>query len=404
MHHVGRRGLTGRDDNVDVGLALGAATGLARHSHALLEGRSASHLGLATYAATHTTKRLLGSLNHLRRQLGHAHSAAAHVWCHLRELHSGSHWGHRHVVTAEAASVELAGATAPLHGGLLVLVVAHAAHQKSRENAAHESAAVHLLGHTALLVVAGLAAMRLGRIGLLGLNFLLTCERRGDLAAVLARLRLTAVLAVAHERFGLFGAHGGLGIQVRRAAGRHGRVLRHLDGIWRGLPITRFNAATGFGVNRAAVFALGAATLLHAADVLDAGALLVGRLDVAIGLRLGVLSRLRLLALDLAAGLAGLAAKVNRGGCAHNLTALFERAARDRAHARLRFGVKGLAGRPVGAVDLLVLFARHLAGLALHRLARLFCHFIHAFTPRSFRASPVLPEQIAWTASNFLQY
>ena len=138
--------------------------------------------------------------------------------------------------------------------------------------------------------------------------------------------------------------------------------------------------------------------------MLDAGALLVGRLDVAIGLRLGVFSRLRLLALDLAAGLAGLAAKVRRCARALDLATLFVRAARDRAHARLRFGVDGLAGRPVGAVDLLVLFARHLAGLALHRLASLLCHFIHAFAPRSFRASPVLPEQIAWAASNFLQY
>ena len=247
--------------------------------------------------------------------------------------------------------------------------------------------------------------MRLGRLGLLSLDLLLTGERCGNLAAVLARLGLAAMLAASLETINLVLVEADrLGAltanRLRRAAGRHGRVLRHLDGRLRAL----LNAATGFGVNRAAIFALGAATLLHAADVLDAGALLVGRLDVAIGLRLGVLSRLSLLALDLAAGLAGLAAKVNRGGCAHNLAALFERAARDRAHARLRFGVKGLAGRPVGAVDLLVLLARHLAGLALHGRSGLFCHFIHAFTPRSFRASPVLPEQIAWTASNFLQY
>ena len=234
--------------------------------------------------------------------------AAAHVWGHLRELHSGSHWWHRHVVAAEAASVELAGATTLLHGGFLVLVVAHAAHQKSRENAAHESAAVHLLGHAALFVVAGLAAMRLGRLGLLPLDLLLTGERCRNLAAVLARLRLAAVLAVAHERFGLFVAHGGLSIQARRATGRHGRVLRHLDGRRRVAGVTRifqiifWHIFTEFRLrNIPTAGFLGTATLLHAADVLDAGALLVGRLDVAIGLRLGVLSRLCLLALDLAA-------------------------------------------------------------------------------------------------------
>ena len=136
----------------------------------------------------------------------------------------------------------------------------------------------------------------------------------------------------------------------------------------------------------------GAAALLHAANVLLALAAFVRFLLVAVDEAVG--------SDGATTGLAGLAARVGRG----NLTAILEALFGDRAHARLHVRVQRLGGRPVRAVNLLVLLTSEALGLAPHGLAGLFCHLIHARSPRKLRASPLLPERIAWATSSLPGY
>ena len=128
----------------------------------------------------------------------------------------------------------------------------------------------------------------------------------------------------------------------------------------------------------AAVLLLGATAGLQSADVLDARALFVRGLDVAIDLRLGVFCRLGLL-LGLATSLARLAVGARRGGLAHHLAARLESATRDRAHARLHFRVEGFGRRPVRGIDLAVLLRSEASGFGLKSLPPLFCHLVHTF-------------------------
>ena len=141
---------------------------------------------------------------------------------------------------------------------------------------------------------------------------------------------------------------------------------------------------------------LSPATFLHTADVLLALAALIRFLLVAVDEAVG--------SDGAATGLAGLAARVGLHLLASNLAAALEALLGDRAHARLHVRVEGRGGGEVGAVNLLVLLTGEALGLAPHGLAGLFCHLIHDFSPRRLRASPLLPEWIAWATSSLPGY
>ena len=294
----------------------------------------------------------------------------------------------------------------------------------------------HLLVHdahsgirsAAVSVLLGLAACGLGRrVLLLLLSDLLLGRRAGlavvalggsvdNLAAFLARLAAAlAVLGQVAQVLALLLVEGGgvgraLGVsQARldaslfarqRALGDHdGHVLACLDEA-----LNRHRAADLFalalgraallhggvagqcradalldGVSRhAADGLLGATAALQAALVLDALALAVRFLLVAVHLGDGDGLGLALLVLDEAStGLAATATGVLDALRARDLATLLELGLGDRAHARLGRRVQGLRRRPVRAVNLLIDLARQALGLRPHGLAAFFCHFVH---------------------------
>ena len=185
-------------------------------------------------------------------------------------------------------------------------------------------------------------------------------------------------LAALHERGGLVAGHcGHINRLVHRALRGRGDVGLGTGNV-AGLKLLAVLGRGDLVGRDAAVGLLDLAALLHAADVLDAVAVFVGLLLVAVDVAVnrGLLG--------LAASLAGLAVGADVAGLSRDLAAGLERAAADRAHARLGVGVERLGGGPVGRIDLLVLFARQLAGLALHGISALFCHLIHfAFSMES---------------------